>query len=76
MVAIVGIPGSQHHLWARFNHRASASLWLDREWRRVRERNPAIGTLPAEILSERKAAKVRYRDGKRCYAIKQADTDP
>src|SRR5579883_122053 len=67
MIARIGIPGSVHHAWQRFNSRREALAWIDRAYDRTMAANPAIGWLESGILSERKAARIRYQDGTRVY---------
>jgi hypothetical protein len=65
------MPGSVHHRWARFSGpgaKAEAQKWIDETLDRLRTANPVVGRFGFGILSERDAAKVRYRDGRRVYA--------
>lgn len=70
MVAIIGYPGSINHRWERFWNKKEALDWLEVTGRELYENSG--GTYPdalssQRIISEREAAKIRYRDGKKCY---------
>jgi hypothetical protein len=69
MYAIVGIPGSTHHRYRRYprSQTAQARAWLDATWEAIMRRNPAIGTLPTRLISDREAASIRWQDGRRIY---------
>ena len=69
MYAVVGIPGSRYHTWRHFQRteRQAIEQWLSETTCQLREANPALGSLPCSRLSDRAAARVRYRDGKRVY---------
>lgn len=67
MVGIVGLPGSVHHRWQHFASKRDAVAWVEEQWRRTRERNPALGTLETAVISDREARKRRWQDGRRIY---------
>ena len=67
MIAIVGIPGSTHHRWKRFSVKADAKAWLNETYAEIRRLNPALGSLPIRIISEKAAANIRYQDGELVY---------
>lgn len=73
MYAVVGIPGSRFHTHRHFarGERGLAEEWLDVTARAIRERNPALGTLPTQLISDREAGRVRYQDGTRVYTWDQ-----
>jgi len=76
MFAIVGLPGSVHHSWRHGTGRAELQAWADKKWQQTREDNPALGSLPIEIISDREALKRRWRDGRRIYSTDPADNYP
>lgn len=81
MVGIVGLPGSCHHEWKWFPRHGtvdgeSIGQWVQRRWREKLNANPALGTLPTEIVSDRAARRRRYRDGSRCYPTLENTGDP
>ncbi len=67
MIAHVSQPGSVHFRWTRCRTRKEGVQWIDRNLDELRERNPVVGRFGYGILSDREAAKVRYRDGRRVY---------
>jgi hypothetical protein len=75
MFAIVGIPGSQHHSYkwfARADKRA-AEEWLDATFRQALDENPVLGSLPQQLISDRDASTVYYRDGRHVYSRDQSE---
>lgn len=75
MVAVIGYPGESKHKWKRFTSKAEAVAWLNETGSRLYEESG--GCWPAAIssqrvLSEKEAAKIRYRDGRKCYPAESA----
>lgn len=71
MIAIVGTPGSVHHTWERFERtdRTAAEVWTADAARRIMDRNPTLGTIPTEIVSDKEATRRRYQDGTPIYTL-------
>lgn len=74
MIAVIGIPGSVHHDYAWFPRHGTtsgetAAQWIERVYRETLDRNPALGTIATEILSDRKAKAQYYRDGTAVYDV-------
>ena len=69
MIAVVGIPGSMHHDWRRVNTRREGMTWAARRESAIRDRIPAVGSLPTYVLTEKEARRVRYLDGHRVYPL-------
>ena len=67
MIAVIGLPGSVHHKWARFHDKKRAEEWLDLHSREISRRG--LGHPPTDILSEKRAARVRFRDGTKVYPV-------
>lgn len=67
MIAHVSQPGSVHFDWTRVDTRKEAVAWIDARLEELRQRNPVVGRFGYGILSNREAAKVRYRDGRRVF---------
>lgn len=70
MIAVIGYPGEQRHTWKRFAAKSDASDWLESTVQRLCEMHPAASAhlrMSARIVSEKDAAKARYRDERRCY---------
>jgi len=68
MIAHVSQPGSVHFDWTRVQSRKDAVAWINARLEQLRQRNAVVGRFGFGILSERDAAKVRYRDGRKVYA--------
>ena len=69
MIAVVGIPGSAHHEYLRVRTRREGINWAGRRESAIRDRNPAVGSLPTYVLTEKEAMRVRYQDGHRVYPL-------
>ena len=69
MIAIIGLPGSRHHNWERFGTRAECEKWIEDFGREYFAVETAAYPQPTRIMSEKDAAKIRYRDGRRCYPV-------
>lgn len=67
MLAIVGVPGSAHHDWSRVATRREGEAWASARAQAIRERHPAVGSLPVAVVSNRAAAGMRWPDGRRMY---------
>lgn len=70
MIAAIGYPGESRHAWKRFADRKEAVAWLAAAADRLAERHPAAAAsllLSARLIPEKEAARIRYRDGRRCY---------
>jgi len=69
MVAIIGYPGESKHTWERFDNRSDALAWLNSTGAELYERNPVwpAALSSQRVISEKEAAKIRYRDGRKCY---------
>ena len=70
MIAYVSAPGSVHHRWTRFSGpgaKAEAHKWINETLDRLHAANPVVGRFGSGILSDRDAAKIRYRDGRKVY---------
>jgi len=70
MVAIIGYPGSTNHRWERFADKKEAIQWLNDVGQEIYDNSG--GTYPdalssQRVISEKEAATIKYRDGKRCY---------
>ena len=68
MFAVIGIPGESIHRYRWFPRgaRTEAEEWLKQEFAAIRRLSPQ--TVPVtRILSDREAARVRWRDGMRVY---------
>jgi hypothetical protein len=67
MVAVFSIPGSQYHTWKRFQsfERKEAEMWLSKQ----RDLNPYCTDM-SEIMSEKKAAKVKWLSGEKVYPVR------
>lgn len=70
MVAIIGYPGSINHRWERFFDKKEAVEWLNETGQKMYD--DSGGTYPdalssQRVISEKEAASIRYRDGKKCY---------
>jgi hypothetical protein len=68
MIAIVGLPGSRHHQWKHGSSRRSLRAWAEETRATILRRNPGLGTLPIEIVSDRVALRRRWRDGNPIYS--------
>jgi hypothetical protein len=67
MIAIVGLPGSQHHdfRWFPRSERKAALAWLERRFRdHVHRTGQPIET---EYISDKAAARRKWRDGSYIY---------
>jgi len=69
MVAVIGYPGESKHTWERFDNRADALVWLKTTGDELYAENPVwpAALSSQRIISEREAAKERYRDGCKVY---------
>lgn len=70
MVAIIGYPGSTNHRWERFFDKKEAVKWLNETGQKMYDNSG--GTNPdalssQRVISEKEAASIKYRDGKKCY---------
>jgi hypothetical protein len=70
MVAIIGYPGSINHRWKRFFDKKEAVEWLNTTGQKMYD--DSGGTFPdalssQRVISEKEAAVIKYRDGKKCY---------
>lgn len=69
MIAIVGIPGSTHHRWKWFAKKSEGVKWADDTAAEIRHKNPALGSIGVEVVSDREAMRRRWQDGKRIYSL-------
>lgn len=69
MIAIIGYPGESKHTWERFDNKKEAIAWLNATGAELYERHPVwpAALSSQRVISEKEAAKIRYRDGRRCY---------
>lgn len=67
MIAIVGIPGSQHHTWKWFETKKQGEAWATALRSQILDKNPTEGTIPISVMSDREASKVKWQDGRRVY---------
>ena len=69
MVAIIGYPGESKHTWERFSSKAEAIEWLNKTGEELHAANPVwpAALSSQRVVSEKDAAKIRYRDGRKCY---------
>lgn len=69
MLVRIGLPGNSYHTYERFATRAECEAWAKTRLSR--------GDLPFDarysILTEKEAAKCRYRDGSKCYPVRGQD---
>lgn len=69
MFAVIGIKGSSHHDYRYFPHRRTREIM---EWARARRdeilnANPAQGSLPITLLSDKAAYQEEWADGDKVY---------
>lgn len=69
MIAAIGYPGESKHTWERFDNKADALAWLKATGDELFEDNPVwpAALSSQRIISEREAATIRYRDGRKVY---------
>jgi len=69
MVAVIGYPGEQKHVWMRFTRKDSALRWLTATGTQLHALHPAwpAALYSQRIVTEKEAARCRYRDGRLVY---------
>ena len=72
MIGVIGEPGNIHHEWRHFPRYGTVDgetcvAWVDRRRREKLDENPALATLPTEIISDKEASHRRWQDGTRIY---------
>lgn len=69
MFAIVGIKGSVHHDYKWFPHRRTKQIlqWARDRRAAILAKNPAQGSLPITLLSDKAAYQEEWADGEKVY---------
>ena len=67
MIGHYGIPGESKFRWERFNRRREAENWVVQLFEEARQEGFPQGIPITGVLTEKEAARCRWRDGRKIY---------
>jgi hypothetical protein len=73
MFAFINLPGSRHFQYYGPASKADCKNWLEKTRKSLLRTELLTSTLPYGLISNKEAAKVKYRDGSNVYRIDSLD---